>query len=185
MRPAAAEAVTRSLVLYMNVNLNTSGAGTHLGVGTDADAESTPAAEPANTPRAFPARVPGLSELKGSPVRSDSSEQGRLSLGRKPETRRRLHRLRRELCKISPPPTNPEHARSEIIDAMARAELTGWTVPELSDPSTVRLDDGSIRVSLISHAIVFRADGSFRIVDLAQRESVYFEMAASPHRNER
>lgn len=112
-----------------------------------------------------------LSELEQSPD----------SRGRKPETLRRLRRLRRELHKINPTPASAEHAREEIINAMERAELWGWTVPELSSSSAVRLDDGAVRVSLISHAIIFRADGSFCIVDLARHESVYFELAANPH----
>ncbi|TAM85165.1 hypothetical protein EPN42_15995 [bacterium] len=165
----------------MNVNLNTAGIGEHL----DRDIESAPAAEPTDTRRAAATCAPGFAELKGSPVRSEAPEQNRVSVGRKPETTRRLHRLRHELRKISPPPTNREHARSAIIDAMARAELWGWTVPELHDPCAVRLDDGAIRISLISHAIIFCVDGSFRIVDLAQRESIYFEMMASPRRDGR
>lgn len=163
----------------MNVKLNTSGIGTH----SDADTESAASIEPATPSRAAPSRAPGLAELRSELPRPEAAGRSRVSLSRKPETMRRLHRLRRELGKISPAPSNPEQARAEIIDAMARAELSGWTVPELSDPSAMRLEDGSIRIGLISHAIVFRADGGFRIVDLAQSESVYFEMAPKPRLN--
>lgn len=157
----------------MNVNLNTSGIGTH----TDPDFEAGEPAESANTSRAAPPCAPGLSELKSDFGRSEAAGRSRVSLPRKPETMRRLHRLRRELSKISPAPSTPEQARSEIIEAMVRAELLGWTVPELSDPCAMHLKDGSIRIPLISHAIVFRTDGGFRIIDVAQGESVYFEMA--------
>ena len=157
----------------MNVNLNTRGIVPH----SEADIGNAAPSESADTSRTALACAPGLSELKGERARSEAAGRSRVSLPRKPETMRRLHRLRRELGKISPAPSGPEHARSEIIEAMVRAELSGWTVPELSDPSAMRLEDGSIRISLISHAILFRADGGFRIVDLAQGESVYFEMA--------
>jgi hypothetical protein len=160
----------------MNVNLNTSG----IGPASGADIEAAASTRPANTSRAPLPCVPGLSELKSEFARSEAAARNRASLSRKPETMRRLHRLRRELSKISPTPSSPEQARSEIIEAMVRAELSGWTVPELSGPSATRLEDGAIRVSLISHAIVFPADGGFRIVDLAQGESLYFEMVSKP-----
>lgn len=160
----------------MNVNLNTSGIGTPGGT----DIEAAASAEPANTSRTTLPCAAGLSELKSEFARSEAAARNRVSLPRKPETIRRLHRLRRELGKISPTPSSPEQARSAIIEAMVRAELSGWTVPELSGPAATRLEDGSMRVSLISHAIVFPADGGFRIVDLAQGESLYFEMVSKP-----
>lgn len=60
---------------------------------------------------------------------------------------------------------------------MARAGLGGWTLPALSDPANPRHTDGSVTVSLVSHAIVFNTGGAFRIIDLLPPGSVYFELA--------
>jgi hypothetical protein len=165
----------------MNVNLNAS----RIGPASDTHTDATAPTAPASTVQQAPACAPGLSELKNERVRSEAAGRSRVSQPRKPETMRRLHRLRRELGKISPAPSNPEQARAEIIGAMERAELSGWTVPELSDPSAEQLEGGSIRIPLISHAIIFRADGGFRIVDLVQGESVYFDMEPKPRTERR
>ncbi|WP_429289621.1 hypothetical protein [Paraburkholderia sp. CI3] len=97
-------------------------------------------------------------------------------LTRRPETTKRLGRLRRELAKIRPTPSDPQEAREEIIKAMARAGLDDWTVPELSDASTVRHADGSARITLLAHAIIFSPAGAFRIVELHPPGRTYFEM---------
>ncbi|WP_316667431.1 hypothetical protein [Ralstonia psammae] len=96
---------------------------------------------------------------------------------RTPETRQRLHRLRKELSKIAPAPACAEDAHADILAAMARAGLSGWTLPALSDPANPRHADGSVVVSLVSHTIVFNAGGAFRIIDLLPPGSVYFELA--------
>ncbi|WP_439894177.1 hypothetical protein ACS7SF_21640 (plasmid) [Ralstonia sp. 25C] len=93
------------------------------------------------------------------------------------ETRQRLHRLRKELSKIDPPPACAEAAHADILAAMARAGLGNWTLPALSEPDNPRHADGSVVVSLVSHAIVFNASGAFRIIDLLPPGSVYFELA--------
>jgi hypothetical protein len=95
------------------------------------------------------------------------------------ETRQRLHRLRKELSKIDPPPACAEDAHADILAAMVRAGLSGWTLPALSDPSNARHADGSVVVSLVSHAIIFNARGAFRIIDLLPPGSVYFELAGN------
>ncbi|WP_206956605.1 hypothetical protein [Trinickia acidisoli] len=132
---------------------------------SEAIAPSSVPAQPSQPSQTAPGYAPGLSGLE------------RVRLARKPETTRRLHRLRHELGKISPLPSNPTQARIEIVDAMARANLSAWTVPELSGPSAVRHADGSIYVTLISHAIIFNPSGAFRIIDLHHDGRVYFEMA--------
>jgi hypothetical protein len=95
---------------------------------------------------------------------------------RSPATRERLGRLRRELLKIDPPPNDPHEARMEIVNALARAHLSGWTVPELTDPMTTRYPDGSVRITLVSHVIVINPYGAFRIVDSHAPRTPYFEM---------
>jgi hypothetical protein len=110
------------------------------------------------------------------------SSAGRLKVGRKPGTKQRLGRLRRELGRIGVAPADPHHARSEIVEAMARAGLDGWTVPELDDGHAVRYPDGSLEITLITHAVVFNPGGAFRIVDLYPPTSIYFEMAGQDGR---
>jgi hypothetical protein len=95
---------------------------------------------------------------------------------RRPETAERLHRLRRELSKISPAPHGIADARDKIVDALHRAGLAGWTVPPLDDPATTRCADGSVRIGLLSHAICINPCGAFCIVDLHSGRSTYFEM---------
>lgn len=59
---------------------------------------------------------------------------------------------------------------------MARAGLAGWTVPELHDAAAQSYRDGSKRIDLISHGVVFNPWGAFRIVDLRAGAVVYFEL---------
>jgi hypothetical protein len=146
-----------------------------LAAAPPADGASAPAAR--RLARAAPACSHGLAALKPAHAPSERPFTANLKTGRKPETKRRLHRLRRELGRISPAPFDPAHARAKIVDAMARAGLAGWTVPALADASTVRFADGSVQVTLITHVIVFNPGGAFRIVDLCPPASVYFEMA--------
>jgi len=96
---------------------------------------------------------------------------------RSPKNRARLSRLRQELAKIDPAPSSPEDARNEIVQAMYRAHLSGWAVPELSDSTTtVCCADGSLRMTLLAHLIIFNPWGAFRIVDLHAPRVPYFEM---------
>lgn len=168
----------------MDANISSSGT-VPLQTGDSADVDAAACAHPPDAPRAAPACPPGLSELHPASTHIEAPLLHRICVSRKPETTRRLHRLRHELSKISPPPSNPDEAREEIVDAMARADLSGWTVPELSDPSSVRQADGSVRITLISHAIVLQPNGGFKIVDLHYNESVYFEMAGQGKSNHR
>lgn len=135
-------------------------------------------AEPVTAQRVPTGRVASqdLMELRHPRALSHPSAVGRIKVGRRPETRQRLHRLRRELGKIDPPPASPAQARAEIIEAMARAHLAGWAIPALSDDANIRDADGSVQMSLISHSIVFNASGAFRIMDLLPPASLYFEM---------
>ena len=120
---------------------------------------------------------PGLAQLPKSTAARPPAGPTRVKPLRTLETRQRLHRLRKELGKIAPPPACAHHARAGILAAMARAGLSGWTLPALSDPANARHADGSVVVSLVSHAIVFNAGGAFRIFDLLPPGSVYFELA--------
>jgi hypothetical protein len=95
-------------------------------------------------------------------------------VGRTLQTHERLHRLRRELGKIDPAPANPEEARDAIVKAMARAELGGWAVPELSASTTAPC--GSVLIRLLAHVIVINPSGAFRIVDTHAPRTPYFEM---------
>lgn len=97
-------------------------------------------------------------------------------IARSPEVRERLHRLRRELAKIYPAPSSADEARDEIVKAMGRAGLSGWTVPELSSPQTTRCAGGSVCIKLIAHVICINGWGAFRIVDLHAPQPAYFEM---------
>ena len=120
---------------------------------------------------------PGLTQLPKPAAARPPAAPTRVKAVRTLETRQRLHRLRKELSKIDPPPACADDAHAEILAAMARAGLSGWTVPALSEPDNVRHADGSVVVSLVSHAIVFNAGGAFRIIDLLPPGSVYFELA--------
>ncbi len=146
-----------------------------LAAAPPAEGASAPAAR--RLARAAPACSHGLAALTPAHAPNAQPFAVRPKIGRKPETKRRLHRLRRELGRISPAPSDPAHARASIVDAMARAGLPGWTVPAFADESTVRFADGSAQVTLITHVIVFNPGGAFRIVDLCPPASVYFEIA--------
>ncbi len=135
--------------------------------------------EPATTPPAPTARTADrqLAELSIPRTLRQPPAMDTLKRRRKPETQRRLHCLRKALGEISPPPSSPEQAWAEILKAMARADLVGWTLPPLSDDAAIRHADGSVEIGLISHAIVFNPSGAFRILDLLPPGSLYFEMA--------
>ncbi|CAJ0693402.1 hypothetical protein LMG18091_01778 [Ralstonia wenshanensis] len=132
------------------------------------------APSPACVPR-VPA--PGLTQLPRPAAARQPAAPARVKALRTLETRQRLHRLRKELGKIDPPPACAQDAHADILAAMARAGLGGWTLPALTDPANPRHADGSVTVSLVSHAIVFNAGGAFRIIDLLPPGSVYFELA--------
>ena len=132
------------------------------------------APSPACAPRVA---APGLLQLPKPTAARPPATPTRVKAVRTLETRQRLHRLRKELSKIDPPPACAEAAHANILAAMARAGLSGWTLPALSDPANPRHADGSVVVSLVSHAIVFNAGGAFRIIDLLPPGSVYFELA--------
>lgn len=119
---------------------------------------------PGPMPQAGPAPRPG-GKLVAVPA-----------LARHPGTRERLHRLRRELAKIDPPPADAQMAWEEIVAALARARLDGWTVPPLSDPVATRSSDGSVRIPLLAHVIVINPWGAFRIDDKLASRTPYFEM---------
>ncbi|MHA6874888.1 hypothetical protein [Ralstonia solanacearum] len=145
-------------------------------------AGNTPAdrhGEPAAAPPAPMARTAGqqLAELNTPRTPRQPPAMDVLKRRRKPETRQRLHRLRKALGEISPAPSSPEQAWADIRNAMARADLAGWTLPALSDEAAIRHADGSVEIGLISHAIVFNPGGAFRILDLLSPGSPYFEMA--------
>ncbi|CAJ0701871.1 hypothetical protein LMG19089_02947 [Ralstonia edaphis] len=120
---------------------------------------------------------PGLTQLPKPAATRQPTAPARVKALRTLETRQRLHRLRKELGKIDPPPACAEDAHADILAAMARAGLGGWTLPALSDAANLRHADGSVMVSLVSHTIVFNAGGAFRIIDLLPPGSVYFELA--------
>ena len=132
------------------------------------------AQQPACAPRA---PSPGLTQLPKSTAARQPAAPTRVKALRTLETRQRLHRLRKELGKIDPPPASAQDAHADILAAMARAGLSGWTLPALSDPANARHADGSVVVSLVSHVIAFNAGGAFRIIDLLPPGSVYFELA--------
>ncbi|QUP55717.1 hypothetical protein GO998_18355 (plasmid) [Ralstonia syzygii] len=152
------------------------------GNGLPPFADNAPAddrVEPAAAPPAPTARTASqrLAELSAPRKPRKPPAMDGLKRRRKPETQRRLHRLRKALGEISPAPSSPEQARADILKAMARADLADWTLPALSDDAAIRHADGSVEIGLISHAIVFNPSGAFRIMDLLPPGSVYFEMA--------
>ncbi|MCM5681441.1 hypothetical protein M8A51_18085 [Schlegelella sp. S2-27] len=97
---------------------------------------------------------------------------------RRLQSRQRLGRLRQQLARIHPAPSCPQQAREEILDALARAGLGDWTVPELSDACVRRCSEGSICIPLLSHVIVLNPSGAFRIIDVYAGQHLYFEMPA-------
>jgi hypothetical protein len=103
-------------------------------------------------------------------------------MSRSPWTRERLGRLRAELGKIDEPACSPEEARRKILDAMARAGLVGWTVPELFNDTVHRYADGSLRIGLLAHAIIFNPWGAFRIEDVHFPSVAYFELSGCRER---
>lgn len=144
-------------------------------------AAAAPAAgHTARTPRRRKPSTPvvsvGLGGLKPAQTQHEPAGVRPLTPGRKPGTKQRLYRLRRELGRISPAPSDPHEARSAIVEAMVRAGLSGWAVPALADDATVHHADGSLEIALITHAIIFNPGGAFRIADLYPPVSVYFEM---------
>lgn len=52
-------------------------------------------------------------------------------------------------------------------------------MPEFTDPSTSRAQDGSIVLRLFTHIVVINPSGAFRIVDLHSPQTPYFEMRAA------
>jgi hypothetical protein len=102
-----------------------------------------------------------------------------IRVARTPQSRDRLGRLRRELGRIQPLPGDQHEARHAILNALARAGLGDWTVPELSDPSTSRCHDGSAVLRLLAHIVVINPSGAFRIVDTHSPQPPYFELRAA------
>jgi hypothetical protein len=102
-----------------------------------------------------------------------------MRVARTPQSRERLGRLRRELGRIQPPPADQHEARLAILNALARAGLGDWTVPELSAPSTSRGNDGSAVLRLLAHIVVINPSGAFRIVDTHSPQFPYFELQAA------
>lgn len=94
-------------------------------------------------------------------------------------SRDRLGRLRRELGRIQPPPGSQDEARHAILNALARAGLGDWMVPALSDPATLRSQEGSVVLRLLAHFVVINPSGAFRIVDTHAPQPPYFEMRAA------
>jgi hypothetical protein len=94
---------------------------------------------------------------------------------RSPSNTHRLGRLRSELGKIQRP-CNPEQAREEILNALARAGLAAWTLPGLDDKTTQRCADGSFWLKLVAHSVIINPWGAFRIVDLHAPYKPYFEL---------
>lgn len=141
-----------------------------LALSTTGDASAT------RMPAHFKAKLaPGFAALKSTSPPCKQLPMDRPKLMRAPQTRERLHRLRHELGKISPPSTI-EEARAEIIKAMARANLGAWRVPELTGDLALHHADGSVQVSLIAHVIVFNGSGAFQITDTHSPGAPYFEM---------
>ncbi|MBK5151292.1 hypothetical protein IQ285_26715 [Burkholderia sp. R-69608] len=134
-------------------------------------------ADVARMPAHSKARLaPGFAALKSTAAHCRQRPMDRPKLMRTPQTRERLHRLRHELGRISPPPSTIEEARAEIIQAMARADLGAWRVPELTGDAALHHADGSVQIVLIAHVIVFNSTGAFQIVDTHPPGAPYFEM---------
>jgi hypothetical protein len=147
--------------------------GVSLPPANDAQAEGTVDAWVSTAVGAGGHWAPG-SQTKAPSTVVPASERTR-RCARSPATRERLHRLRRELSLISPPPECAEKARTEIIAALARAGLQAWSLPTL-DAAAARHADGSVRLDLLSHAVLINPWGAFRIVDLHAQAAAYFEM---------
>jgi hypothetical protein len=134
---------------------------------------ATDAATVEPPPPAPVAESPGPHGLRPAPKAQGA---GAPRVARSLENRDRLHRLRRELGKIDPPPACPEEAHEQIAKAMARAGLAGWSLPALSDPETAACGDGSVRIRLLAHVIAINRSGAFRIVDLHSPQQPFFEL---------
>ncbi|WP_429498243.1 hypothetical protein ACQUFY_01470 [Robbsia andropogonis] len=131
------------------------------------------------------ARIPGhakakrtssFAQLKPATAQSGARPADHPKLFRTPQTRERLHRLRHELGKIDPAPSTAQEAHTEVVKAIARANLCAWHVPALTAESALCHADGSVEVSLIAHVITFNTSGAFRIVDSHAPGALYFEM---------
>lgn len=147
-----------------------------------ADAPSLPDGASASAPEARGADAAGaaggtIDALKT--LATDARRPRGAVTARRGETVERLGRLRTELSRIAPLPDSADAARDAILAAMARAGLAGWSVPELHDAATLSYRDGSKRIDLISHGVVFNPWGAFRIVDLRAGAAVYFELAGA------
>ncbi|WP_414439267.1 hypothetical protein [Burkholderia sp. 22PA0106] len=140
----------------------------------DGASPSVPQARGADAAGAPGGRIAALKTLAADANRSRGAVTARRG-----ETVERLGRLRAELSRIAPLPDSADAARDAILAAMARAGLAGWTVPELHDAATLCYRDGSKRIDLISHGVVFNPWGAFRIVDLRAGAAVYFELAGA------
>ncbi|MCM2540773.1 hypothetical protein [Burkholderia glumae] len=145
-------------------------------------AQAPPAADasaPGPAPDApGPASAPGGSLAGLRSITADGTRaRGALAALRSEATRERLGRLRRELARISPPPATAEAAHAAVLAALARANLAGWTMPALDEAEVLAYPDGSRRIMLIAHAIIFNPSGAFRIVDLRANAPVYCEAA--------
>jgi hypothetical protein len=95
---------------------------------------------------------------------------------RRLDTADRLRRLRQELAAIAPGPGSPLEARDEIVNAMQRAGLDGWTVPALDDAAATCCPHGTVCVRLTGHRLLMNRGGAFGIVDLATPRSFWFQM---------
>jgi hypothetical protein len=140
------------------------------GEGGDASRSIASDAQPAPSAEALAQH--GLEPSPAARVQGTSIKR----IARGPENRQRLHRLRVELAKIDPLASNPEEARVEIVKAMARALLSGWTLPGLTDPMAAPCGAGSIRIQLLAHVIVFNPWGAFRIIDMHSPQVPFFEL---------
>lgn len=103
-------------------------------------------------------------------------------VGRSPASFVRLGRLRWHLGQISRSPRNPEEAREAILRALARACLSDWTIPALDDPASRRCICDSYKIQLLAHAILINPWGAFRIVDLHESSTPYFELCGYDRR---
>ena len=123
---------------------------------------------------AAPSSAARAAESRSGRVSTDKPVQ-RKSMSRSPQGTLRLGRLRAELGRIARQPCDPAQAREEILQALARAGLGDWTLPELDDETTHRCADGSLRLKLLAHSVILNPSGAFRIVDRYAPSTPYFE----------
>jgi hypothetical protein len=92
----------------------------------------------------------------------------------------RLMAILRELQSINPGPSSIETAWQGISDAIERAESTQigkkWMIPGLDHEFVSTCRDGSVKIPLIAHRIYINSTGAFRIVDLWEETSSFFEV---------